>query len=320
MTTPTPNAPTNTPAPAAPAATVTPIATAKAAKADPKAAKPAESAPVAATAKAEAKAEAMRMLKLKVEGIADELDLPEAEVLRLASHNAQTLLGAKKAADEMAALLKRLKEDPEGVMAEHGHDPDARAIERVNRKVQEQIDAESLTPEQRELRELRQERENRAKTEAEKAENEKKTAAEGEKKKQMEHFANVILEALKTTTLPQGNADEQLFTTQLMAKQLQLSIKNKMFVNPALLAKETEEMFKTAAKPVVSKMSAEHLADFVGPETLKGLVKVYAQRHGLTAAAAKDEGKKPMSAADKRAAEKAATQEYMNGTRRGWRR
>jgi hypothetical protein len=310
---PTPNAPTTpAPAPAAPVATVTPIT----AKADPKAAKPAESAPVTPAAKAEA----MRMLKLKVDGIADELDLPEAEVLRLASHNAKTLLGAKKAADEMAALLKRLKEDPEGVMAEHGHDPDARAIERVNRKVQEQIDAESLTPEQRELRELRAERENRAKTEAEKAENEKKTAAEGEKRQQMEHFANVLLEALKTTTLPQGNKDEQLFTTQLLAKQLQLSIKNKLFVNPALLAKETEEMFRTAVKPVVSKMSAEHLADFVGPETLKGLVKVYAQRHGLTAAAGKSDEKKPQSAADKRAAEKAATQEYLNGTRRGWRR
>jgi hypothetical protein len=299
-------------APAAPAATVTPITAAKGAPPDAKAAEAAPATPAA-------KAEAMRMLKLKVDGLADELDLPEAEVLRLASHNAQTLVQAKKHADAMAALAKRLKEDPEGVMAEYGHDPDKRAIERINRKVQEQIDAESLTPEMKELRELRAEREGRAKADAERAANEKKTAAETEKRKHMDHFANVIVEALKQTTLPQGTKDEQLFTTQLMAQQLQRSVANKLFVNPTLLAKSTEEMFRTAVKPVLAKMAAEHLADYIGTDALKGLVKIYAQRHGLTAAPKGDE-KKPVSAADKRAAEKAATQNYFNGTRKAWRR
>ena len=305
---------------AAPAATVTPIAAAKAAKTD---AKPAELKAGAAKeepTKAEAKAEAMRMLKLKVEGLAEELDLPEAEVLKLAQHNAGALVAAKKQGDQLAAIMKRLKEDPEGLLAEHGLDVDKLAVERVNRKVQEQIDAETLTPEQRELRELRAERENRAKAEAERAANEKKSAAEVEKRKHMEHFANVILEALKQTTLPQGSPDEQLFTTELMAKELKRSVENKLFVNPTLLAKSTEETFRAAAKPVLSKMAPEHLADFVGPEALKGLVKVYAQRHGLTAGAAKTDEKKPVNAADKRAAEKAATQEYLNGSRRGWRR
>jgi len=308
---------------AAPAATVTPITAAKPAKADAKPtakpdAKPAE--PKVEATKAEAKAEAMRMLKLKVEGLAEELDLPEAEVLKLAQHNAGALVAAKKQGDQLAAIMKRLKEDPEGLLAEHGLDVDKLAVERVNRKVQEQIDAETLTPEQRELRELRAERENRAKAEAERAANEKKSAAEVEKRKHMEHFANVILEALKQTTLPQGSADEQLFTTQLMAQELKRSVENKLFVNPTLLAKSTEETFRAAAKPVLAKMAPEHLADFVGPDALKGLVKVYAQRHGLTAGAAKTDEKKPMSAADKRAAEKAATQEYLNGSRRGWRR
>jgi hypothetical protein len=317
---PVPNAPT----PAA-AAAATPTATKAHPRAAPKpAAKPdaapevklAESPPVATPA---AKAEAMRMLKLKMEGLAEELELPEAEVLRLAGHNASTLVAAKKQADELLALKRRLAEDPDAVLAELGLDLDKRAVERVNRQVQAQIDAETLTPEQKELRELRAERENRAKAEAERAGNEKKAAADVEKRKHMDHFANVILEALKQTTLPQGSKDEQLFTTQLMAQQLQQSIKNKLFVNPALLAKATEEMFRTAAKPVLGKMAAEHLADFVGPDALKGLVKVYAQRQGLTAAAKTDE-KKPQSAADKRAAEKNATQSYLNGTRRAWRR
>jgi hypothetical protein len=255
---------------------------------------------------------------LKLEGMADEVELPETEVLRLAGHNAQTLIAAKKQADELAALKRRIKEDPDALLAELGHDLDKRAVERVNRQVQAQIDAETLTPEQKELRELRAERENRAKAESERAGNEKKAAAEAEKRKRMDHFANVIIDALKQTTLPQGTPEEQLFTTKLMAQQLKTSVDNKLFVNPAILAKNTEEMFRTAVKPVLGKMAAEHLADFVGPEALKGLVKVYAQRHGLTAAAKADE-KKTMSPADKRAAEKAATQSYLAGTRRGWR-
>ena len=258
----------------------------------------------------------MRMLKLKVDGIAEELDMPEAEVLKLAAHNAKTLTAAKKAMDELAALKKRLAEDPDGLLAESGLDLDARAIERVNRKVQAQIDAESLTPEQKELRELKAEKEARLKADQEREGKEKAAVAEKAKREHMDKFANVIAEALKTTTLPQGTKDEQLFTVQLLAQKLQQSIKHKLFVNPALLAKETEEMFRTSVKPVLAKMAAEHLADFIGPETLKGLVKIYAQRQGLTPTPAAAPGKKVLTAAEKRAAEKTATQEYFRGTRR----
>lgn len=309
-------APATPPAASAPApvATVTPIKPQEAAVPGKTPAEPAAKAPAAKPT-----AEQMRMLKLKVDGMAEEFDLPEAEVLKLAAYNAKALMNAKELADRLTKLEKRLKEDPEGLMAELGLDPDARAIERVNRKVQAQIDAETLTPEQKELRELKAEKEARAKKEQADAEAAKKVKAEETKRKYMDEFANVIAAALKETTLPQASKDETLFTVEMLAKELERSIKHKLFVNPTLLAKKTEETFRTAVKPVLAKMAAEHLADFIGPDTLKGLVKIYAQRQGLTAATAVATKKAP-TASERRAAEKNATQDYFNGTRRAWRR
>jgi len=300
-------APPAAPAPTANAPTPAAVADAKATLAD-KSATPAEVK------------EAIRMLKLKVEGHSDEVELPETEVVKLAAHNAETLIAARKHAEELAALKKRLQEDPDALLAELGHDPDKRAIERLNKKVQAQLEEESLTPEQKELKQLRAEREARAKAD----EDAKAAKAKAEKdelvKKQKDHFASVIIEALKQTTLPTGTPEDDLFTSKLLAQELKRSIQNKLFVNPALLAKQTEEMFRKSVKPVVSAMAPEHLADFLGADTLKALVKLYAQRQGLTAGQAKPAEKRPPTAAEKRAAEKAATQEYFGATRKAWRR
>jgi hypothetical protein len=303
----------------------TPTAPAPVAPAAPAAAKPTE-APAAKPSDAPATeaakvAEKMRMLKLKVDGL-DEVELPETEVLKMASHNAKRLLEAKKQTEELATLRKRLKDDPDGVLAELGLDLDARAIDRLNKKVQAQLDDETLTPEQKEMRAWKAEKAAFEKAKAERETNEKKSAHDAQVQKQKEHFAAVIREAFAHTSLPQNGPDEQLFTAQLMAQALKQSVDNKLFVNPAVLAKQTEEMFRTATKPVLAKMQAEHLADFIGPDALKGLVRIYAQRNGLaaTAAAGATAAKKAQTPAEKRRAEQDATQQYFGGTRRAWKR
>jgi hypothetical protein len=312
MTTPTTPAPTLSVVP-------NPPATAPAA---PPAGPPKNGAPAPTPEAAKAAAvvaEKLRMLKIKVDGL-DETELPEGEVIKLAAHNAKTLIAAQQQAVELANLKRRLQEDPDALLSELGLDLDKRAVERISKKVQSQIDDETLTPEQKELRQLRAEREARTKADSEREGNEKKTAHENQVAIQKEHFASVIVEALKQTTLPQGTKDEQLFTTKLLAQELKRSIDHKLFVNPTILAKATEETFKSATKPVLAKMAAEYLADFIGPEALKGLVRIYAQRQGLASTKPAPDGKKTQTAAEKRALEKAGTQEYFGGTRRAWRR
>lgn len=310
----TPSAPAPTAAPAAPALKAVPnVSTADAAPATVPGTTPAAAAKVA---------EEIRRMKLKIDGFGDEVELPEAEILKLAGHNAKSLIEARKHAADLETLRNRLK-DPNGLddlLAEHGYDLDARAIERLNKKVQAQLDDESLTPEVRELRTLRAEKEAREKADRERGETEKKTAREQQVAQQKDHFANVIMEALKQTSLPAGTKDEQLFTSQLLAQELKRSVDNKLFVNPAILAKQTEEMFRTSVKPVLAKMQGEHLADFLGPDALKALVRVFAQRQGLGTAKAGEPAKKVQTAAEKRQAEKAATQDFFGGTRRAWRR
>jgi hypothetical protein len=230
-----------------------------------------------AAAVAEAKAEA-RKFKVKVDG--EELEVPEEDLLRdyqtrkASDKRFQEAAAAKKEAAEMRAqvnsVLELMTKDPRAFAEKAkglGLNPEEFAMAILQPIVEAEVQqarVKEMTPEQRERYDLEQKLAEYERRELERKQVEEKTAkerADAERQanvsKLREQIGTTILEALKTTKLPQSPE-----TAMDLANLLEESMQRGLDVDAKTLAKDLEARRAAELKAVVTP-------DLIDPEIRK---------------------------------------------------
>lgn len=206
-----------------------------------------------------------RMMKVKFEG--QEVEMPESEVLALASAGKvstkrfQEAAAMKKQAEE---VLKFAKDNPKEFFAKTGMN----AREWAENYMMEELQNDAMSPEQRKAREneekLRkyEDSEKRAK---EKSRQDKIDALTNEKRQE---FDVMFTKALNESGLPRTE-----FTVKRMAQLQLINIKKGLELNSTQLAKIVREDYANEQKSLLSAFDGDQLMEFLGPEAVKKLSK-----------------------------------------------
>lgn len=250
-------------------------------------------------AAAEKKADAARKLKLRLKDDGPEEELDEATVRTnyLKGKAASQLLSKADAALQKAALRdKELTEreaklkDPKHLwrlLEESGHNP----RELAERRVAEDLELETLTPEQRELRELKawKAEQEALKAEAEKTEAQKR--AEAEVDTHVEEFSTLVHTTCEALGLPKEIAP---LATPHLARLYDYAESNGMKLEPEEALAHVEGQLAATAKHYLQRAkSLDEVLEMIGPEREKAILQRHLdklrQKRGLAVAPAKQE-------------------------------
>lgn len=205
--------------------------------------------------------EPVRMLKVKVDG--KEVELPESEVLELASAgraSTQRFQEAAKMRKEAEELLKFAKANPKEFFQKTGMN----AREWAEKYLIEELQAEAMSPEQRKAREnedkLRKyEADEKGRKDQElNEERQRATAVERER-----------LDKLFTSALYESGLPRTPYTVKRMAELQLINIKNKYELNASQLAKLVKEDYVSEQKALLGSLDGDQLIEFMGPENAK---------------------------------------------------
>lgn len=219
------------------------------------------------SAKAEAKALVTpagappRLLKIKVDG--KEMELPETEVLELASAGRasnQRFQEAAKMKREAEQVLQFAKANPKEFFQKTGMN----AREWAEKYLLEELQNEAMSPEQKKAKE--NEDELRKYRDKEKTDADQKHQEEIKQKIGSERER---LDKLFTTALFESGLPRTPFTVRRMAELQLINIKNKYELNPSQLAKLVKEDYVTEQKALLGSLDGDQLIEFLGPDNAK---------------------------------------------------
>lgn len=229
----------------------------------------------------------IKKLKLKVDGVEEELALDLDNEQELVKHLQLSKAAQKKmqqAAEErkqMEQLLQIMQKSPERVMKELGLDPEEFAVALLNKKLEE----EAKSPEQREKERLQKELEE-LKEKYKKDEEERKAKARA----QLDAEIEKKLEDGITSALETGGLPKTPYVVKKMAETMYVALENGINLDPSevlpLIKKEMEadikEFFGAAPDDVIEAM--------LGKERLNNMrkAKVAAVKKAASTPAAKD--------------------------------
>lgn len=202
-----------------------------------------------------------RMMKIKVDG--KEVELPETEVLELASagkaSNAR-FQDAAKLKREADQIIQFAKDNPEEIFKKTGLNP----REWAEKYLLGELQKEAETPQQKTARENE---EKLRKYEAD----EKKRTAESERQEeerltneQREKYDKLFTQALFESGLPRTK-----FTVMRMAQLQKINLKKSFDCTAQQLAKIVREDYVAEQKALMGALDGDALIDFLGPEIAK---------------------------------------------------
>lgn len=202
-----------------------------------------------------------RLMKIKVDG--KEMELPESEVLELASAGRasnQRFQEAAKMKREAEAALKYLDENPAEMFTKRGKDARKWAEEFLLNEIKK----EAETPDQKKAREneekLRKYEANEKEQERQSKDAEMKQAIN----EQREKYDKLFTQALFESGLPRTP-----FTVRRMAELQKINLKNKYDLSAPQLAKLVREDYVKEQHSLMGSLDGDQLLDFLGPEIAK---------------------------------------------------
>jgi hypothetical protein len=212
---------------------------------------------------AEKKAAAAALKKLKVKG--KEIEVDESKYHEYAQKGAaatETWQEAAKMRKEADDFMRRLKEDPRGLLTDPSIGVDFRKI--AEEYIWEQIQEEQLSPEQKAARDRDRELE-KYRTEAQKREQEQ---AEAQKQQQAEYyrqeFDKRISDALSRSELPK---DE--YTVDRLLHYLRLDISKGFQQDIGEYVKMVEADYQNSVKSIIGKLNGDQLLAWLGEDAMK---------------------------------------------------
>lgn len=206
-----------------------------------------------------------RKFKIKVDGeeIEEEIDLDNEEELRkhlqLSKAAMKRMSEAAKAQKQAEMFIQKLKTNPREVLENPNLGVDFRQI--AEEYLYEQLQRESMTPEEIEYQEKMKRLE-----QYEKAEQENKTKAEQDRvAKMQEHYAEEYDKKI-TQALAESNLPKTASTVKRMAQLLSKNIDLGLDLDPSDLVEEVRKSYVSELKEVIADSNAEQLIALFGDE------------------------------------------------------
>lgn len=209
--------------------------------------------------------EAIRMLKVKIEG--KEVDMPEAEVLQLASagkvssQRFQEAAAMKKAAEEILSLSKK---DQVEFFKKNGVNP----REWAEKFLMDELKKEAESPEQRTNRENEEKLRKYESAEKDREQKQKQEYIDRLTNEKRQEYDTMFVKALEESKLPKTP-----FTIKRMAELQLINMKKGFELGASQLAKIVREDYVNEHKTLLSGYDGDQLIEFLGPEVVKKLSK-----------------------------------------------
>lgn len=201
-------------------------------------------------------------LKTKVDGkeVEEELELEaiqrDYQKFKAADKKFQEAAAMRKQAEEFISLLKT---NPAQVLAHPSIGLDVRKL--AEEYLAEQLQYESLTPEQRKAAEDRKRLEEYEKREQEAAKQAHEEKINTLKAKYTEDYNKTIIDALESAGLPKNKS-----TVKMMAQKLYLSVNNGLDLDAKDLAESVRQDYINAQKELFAELDGEALIKILGDD------------------------------------------------------
>lgn len=230
---------------------------------------PAGDAPQSAEKTAEAVAEQIRKMKLKVNG--KDVEMDEAEVIRraqLASGADEKFREASDLRKQATQLVEALRANPLDVLGKLGVD----VREFTESYLAKELQREMLSPEQRELQELREWRQQQQ-AQHEASQKEQMTRAQQQEMAKLQQRAAQEYDTKITEVLSQSNVPKTAYTVKRVAELLMGALQKGYDLDVNTAVDMVREGYTTDLQSMVGGLDGEPLVKFLGPELLKKLRK-----------------------------------------------
>lgn len=234
---------------------------------------PAEDVPAAAPAAAPAPR--VERVKLKVEGKEIEEEVPfeklvdayrNAEPIRRTSY--QRFEEAKKARDEAQRLVGTLKKDTRAALREAGIDP----LEWAEQVIAEHLQAEQMSPAEREAASLKAELAKYKQSEEERAKAEEAAKAKQAEAEQLDRISDLIMETCQQPGMPPlGQGARGALVVKQLAHILEAAEDRGLELTPAELAKAYQEATSNDYVGQLSGLTGAALLKAIPPDVRKAL-------------------------------------------------
>lgn len=202
-----------------------------------------------------------RLLKIKVDG--KEMELPESEVLELASRGKasnQRFQEAAKMKREADAILKHIDDNPAEAFTKRGKD----ARKWAEEFLMNELKKEAESPEQKRARENEEKLRKYETTEKEQEQQRKDSEMRQAINEQRDKYDKLFTQALFESGLPRTP-----FTVKRMAELQKTNLKNKLDLSAPQLAKLVREDYVAEQKALLGSLDGDQLIEFLGPENAK---------------------------------------------------
>lgn len=223
------------------------------------------STPPPANASPVVEAQAPRMLKVKFDG--KEVEMPESEVLSLASagkastQRFQEASAMRKQAEE---LMQFAKANPKEFFEKTGMN----ARQWAEEYLMQELQTEAMSPEQRKARENEEKLRKFESDEKNRADSVKKEEIKQLEERHRQNYDQMFTQALQESGLP-----KTAYTVKRMAELQLLNVKNKYELSSSQLAKLVREDYANEQKALLSALDGDQLIDFLGVDAVKKLSK-----------------------------------------------
>ena len=221
--------------------------------------------PVADPKAAEQVKDAIRKLKLKIDGKEEELDEPEViRLAQLGKASNKRFEEAKQMRQQAEQFMEMLRKDPKAVLSNPALGVDLRKF--AEEVVWEHIQESSLTPEQKKARDVERE------LQKYKAQEEEHKKAETERQMQALHqkyasdYDRKITSALQASGLPKTPA-----TVKRMAEYMFTAVQNGYDLEPSDLVEQVRKDYQDDIQQLFGQTSEDMLLSLLGEGTAKKL-------------------------------------------------
>lgn len=205
-----------------------------------------------------------KKFKYKADGAEIEEELDDNEIasrLSLAKAANKRMQEAANVSKQVEQFIKQLKEDPIKVLSNENLMGSKKFREIAENFLIQQLEEESMTPEQKSMKER-----DAKLAQYERQEKERQQAIEQEKQSKLEqHWAQeyekTIMTALQTSSLPKNE-----FTVRRMAELMQKNLDMGLDLDATMLAQLVKEDYMNEQKALIGNASAEQLIAMFGNE------------------------------------------------------
>ncbi len=207
--------------------------------------------------------------KLKVDGREEDADLSEDDIQRevqIARAARKRLAELNQRTKELDAREARLKEAPHEFLEKAGHDPDKWAAERLAKKAQDGL----MSEEERAYRTLQDEVSQLKAEKEQRVQQDQEREAKEMEDKQWAHTEPRLMKAIESANLPRG-ADVMGRIADVGIEFLDAGVE----LAPEHVVQIAAERLDRDATRYVLSLPAEALAQKLGPERVKALVKLH---------------------------------------------